>query len=52
VVLKIISTEELRIGKILGRRTLVALELLLAQYVAFEHVLSPGGRENTCEGRD
>lgn len=42
VVLKVTSTEELRIGKILGRRILAALELPLAQYVATERVLSPG----------
>lgn len=52
VVLKVTSTEELRIGKILGRRTLAALEPPLAQYVGTEHVLSPGGRDNTCEWRD
>ena len=52
VVLKVTSTEELRIGKTLGRPTLAALELPLAQYVATERVLSPGGRENTCECRD
>jgi hypothetical protein len=28
------------------------LEPPLAQYVATERVLSPGGRENTCECRD
>lgn len=52
VVLEVTSTEELRIGKTLGRRAVAALELPLAQYVATERVLSPGGRENTCECRD
>jgi hypothetical protein len=42
VVLKVTSTEELRIGKLLGRRTLAALGLALGQYVTTERVLSPG----------
>jgi hypothetical protein len=42
VVLKVTSTEELRIGKTLGRPTLAALELPLGQYVTTERVLSPG----------
>jgi hypothetical protein len=42
VVLKVTSIEELRIGKLLGRRTLAALGLALGQYVTTERVLSPG----------
>jgi hypothetical protein len=41
MVLKATSTEELRIGKLLGRRTLAALGLALGQYVITERVLSP-----------
>ena len=52
VVLKVISTEELRIGKILGRGTLAGVELPLAQYLATECVLSSSGREDTCQCRN
>ena len=39
-------------NRALGRRTVAALELPLAQYVATERILSPGGRGNTCEWRE
>ena len=49
VVLEIPSTEELRIGKTLGRTTLAALELPLDSMSLLSAFFLRDGREDTCE---